>query len=140
MEFDYEGLKVSVLKKHYAAKVNTDTMSTLQVEKNENLNSKFLIDKIVNGLIKKNNEPGNGNYVIGKAAYVRETDKPVFRYFWFSLASGMIETIEGGFLRSITNKKKGSEKVETVKKENKKKQKEEKKAEREIKKEAKKGK
>ena len=134
VEFDYEDLKVSVLKKHHAAE-----MSTVQVEKKEKLNSSFVMNSIVNGLIKKNNIPDKRNYVIGSAAYVREPDKPVFRYFWFSLASGMIETIEGGLLRSVQNMKKGSEKVETEKRKNYKEQREEKKAERKEKNEAKKG-
>ena len=130
VKFDYEDLKVSVLKKHHTAKVNTDTTSTVQVEKKEKLNSSFVMNSVINGLIKKNNIPGKGNYVIGSTAYVREPDKPVFRYFWYSLASGMIETIEGGLLRSVQNMKKGSEKVETEKRKNYKKRKEKKKEER----------
>jgi hypothetical protein len=115
-------------------------MSMAQVEKKEKLNASFMMNSIVNGLIKTSNIPGKGSYVVGSAAYVREPDKPVFRYVWYSLAGGMLETLEGGFLRSVLNIGKGSNKTETVKKEDNKGQKEEKKAERQIKKEAKKGK
>ena len=140
VNFDYEDLKVTIYKGEHAVKVNTDTMSTVKIKKREKLNSSFMMKSIVNGLIKKDNIPSKGNYVIGSTTYVREPDKPVFRYFWYSLAGGMIETIEGGLLRSVLNIGKGSEKNETVKKENNKKQKEEKKAKKEEKKNAKKAK
>ena len=134
VQFDYEDLKVTMFKGKHAVNVNTDAMSTVPVEKREKLNSSFMMKSIVNGLIKKDNIPSKGNYVIGSSTYVREPDKPVFRYFWYSLAAGMIETIEGGLLRSVLNIGKGSEKNETVKKENNKKEKEEKKVEKENKK------
>jgi len=101
--FDYEKLKVEMYKGHHAVKVNTDTMSMAKIEKKEKLNSSFMMKIIVNGLIKENNVAGKGNYAIGSAAYVREPDKPVFRYVWYSLAGGLLETTEGGLIRVFRN-------------------------------------
>ena len=99
--FNYEKLKVTMFKGQHGVKVNTDSMSTAAVDKKEKLNSGFMMKAIVNGLIKENNIPGKGNYAIGSAAYVREPDKPVFRYIWYSLAGGMLETAEGGLIRVL---------------------------------------
>lgn len=115
--FDYEKLKVTLFKGQHAVTVNTDSMSTAAVEKKEKLNSDFMMKIIVNGLIKENNIPGKGNYVIGSAAYVREPDKPVFRYIWYSLAGGMLETAEGGLIRTLRNLGKGVGKNKEPKKE-----------------------
>jgi hypothetical protein len=125
MKFDYEDLKVTLFKGKHGVKVNTDTMSMAQTEKKEKLNSGFMMKAIVNGLIKTNNIPGKGNYVIGDAAYAREPDKPVFRYVWYSMAGGLMDTIEGGFLRSIINIGKGDNKEKTVDKKVKKEEKKE---------------
>ena len=99
--FNYENLKVTMYKGQHAVKVNTDTMSMAKVDKKEKLNSGFMMKIIVNGLIKENNLPGKGNYAIGSAAYIREPDKPVFRYVWYSMAAGLLETAEGGFIRTL---------------------------------------
>ena len=115
--FDYEKLKVTLFKGQHAVTVNTDSMSTAAVEKKEKLNSDFMMKIIVNGLIKENNIPGKGNYVIGSAAYVREPDKPVFRYIWYSLAGGMLETAESGLIRTLRNFGKGVGKNKEPKKE-----------------------
>jgi hypothetical protein len=125
MKFDYEDLKVTLFKGKHGVKVNTDTMSMAQTEKKEKLNSGFMMKAIVNGLIKTNNIPEKGNYVIGDAAYAREPDKPVFRYVWYSMAGGLMDTIEGGFLRSIMNIGKGDNKEKTVDKKVKKEEKKE---------------
>ena len=101
--FNYEKLKVTMFKGQHAVKVNTDSMSMAAVDKKEKLNSSFMMKIIVNGLIKENNLPGKGNYAIGSAAYVREPDKPVFRYVWYSLAGGMLEATEGGLIRVLRN-------------------------------------
>ena len=105
--FDYKKLKVSLYKGQHEVKSNLDTMSLATVDKKEKLNSKFMAGVIVNGLIREKNLPGKGNYVIGSTAFVREPDKPVFRYVWYSLAEGLLEVSESGLIRTIRSFGKG---------------------------------
>ena len=114
--FDYEKLKVTFYKGQHGVKTNVDTMSLATVDKKEKLNSDFMAGIIVNGLIKEKNLPGKGNYVIGSASFVREPDKPVFRYVWYSLAAGLLETAESGLIRTIRNFGKGGGKEHKEKK------------------------
>lgn len=117
--FDYEKLKVTMFKGNHAVKVNTDSMSMAKVDKKEKLNSSFMMKIIVNGMIKENNIAGKGNYAIGSAAYTREPDKPVFRYVWYSMAAGLLETVEGGFIRTLRHMGGGGKENNNVKPEKK---------------------
>lgn len=101
VNFDYQDLKVGLFKGQHMVESNDKTINTEKVAKEDKLNSGFVSRIIINGLIKEKNLPDKNSYVVGSVFYRREPDKPVFRYVWYSLSTGLIETIESGVVKTI---------------------------------------
>jgi hypothetical protein len=103
VNFDYEQLKVGLYKGQHQVTTNNDPMSTDNVAKEEKLNAGFVSGIIVNGLIREKNLPSKGSYKVGPVLFNREPDKPVFRYIWYSMSTGLLEIVESGMVKTIRN-------------------------------------
>ncbi len=100
MQFDYENLKINVLKEN----------------KHHEVKSHPLFSSLANSALRKHNTPFQGKYLMADYYSQRNVYRGPFNFLWHSLADGMMHIVPGSFVQTIIGVDKDTKKVKKEKK------------------------
>ena len=100
MQFDYENLKINVIKEN----------------KHHEVKSHPLFSSLANSALRKHNTPFHGKYLMADYYSQRNVYRGPFNFLWHSLADGMMHIVPGSFVQSIIGVDKDTKKVKKEKK------------------------
>ena len=106
MQFDYENLKINLLKE----------------DKHHEVKSHPFFSALANSALRNHNVPFQGKYLMADYYSQRNIYRGPFNFMWHSLADGMLHIVPGTFIQSIFGVDKETKKVKREKKNAKKKQ------------------
>lgn len=100
MQFDYENLKIEVLKE----------------DKHHEVKSHAFFSSLANSALRTNNVPFHGKYLMADYYSQRNVYRGPFNFMWHSVADGMLHIVPGSFVQSLLGVDKETKKVEKEKK------------------------
>ncbi len=100
MQFDYENLKINVIKEN----------------KHHEVKSHPLFSSLANSALRKHNTPFHGKYLMADYYSQRNVYRGPFNFLWHSLADGMMHIVPGSFVQTIIGVDKDTKKVKKEKK------------------------
>lgn len=99
MQFDYENLKINVIKEN----------------KHHEVKSHPLFSSLANSALRKHNTPFHGKYLMADYYSQRNVYRGPFNFLWHSLADGMMHIVPGSFVQSILGVDKDAKKAKKKK-------------------------
>ncbi len=100
MQFDYENLKINVLKEN----------------KHHEVKSHALFSSMANSALRSHNVPFQGKYLTADYYSQRNIYRGPFNFMWHSVADGMLHIVPGTFVQSIIGVDKESKKAKRARK------------------------
>lgn len=99
MQFDYENLKINVIKEN----------------KHHEVKSHPLFSSMANSALRNHNMPFQGKYLMADYYSQRNVYRGPFNFLWHSLADGMMHIVPGSFVQSILGVDKDTKKAKKKK-------------------------